>query len=323
MNTQIYAKNIVSYKANDICSAVKTNKSIRVGVYNGIKKKSFFLDDPADSCSNLSVYTKKKSEINKGETFVRYGRVTSTNKIYIDDVLVKDAKKTGDYSYFFISNKKKGTTESSMSTLNPAEKIFFTVDLSNKKMTNKSYKDLRLSLVYGYYEDVDMNIGGYNSMIYYVFTNKGGHGPYSISDFEYDNLLIEETESGSKHRLLTYKIISSNLMTNVPDGETIKYIKVYPYYNYTGNFGSFRLFSLSVDGYEKYNSGKTYVSVKNAESIIRHNIVNNMLEEATVKWNVGGTTSIHFYHHYTENPIDMVPNSKTNYYGIPYVNTIE
>ena len=318
---KVYATNIVNYDADGICEAVKTNKTIRVGVYGYYDKKIHYMESPTSDCNNLSVFNKKKESIKKGETYVRFSRAAAANTIYIDDVLVKNKKAQGKYSYFYISNRNKVDPPNSTKTLNPGEKIFVYLNINDKKIKSNTHKDLRISMDVGIMNGTDTEIQGYNTMAIYVYTDKKTYGPFSIVDYKYLNVLTEKTSEGKSYNITTYRMTSSNLVANIPSGETIKAIRVYPYYHYTVNKGSFRLFNISVDGYSKYDNGKKYVTVESASNIIRHNVVNNMLENATVKWNLGGTTKLHFYHHYSSSP-NLLNPSKTNLYGIPYVNSV-
>ncbi|MBR6168482.1 Ig domain-containing protein [Candidatus Saccharibacteria bacterium] len=322
---------IVGYNADGICDAVKTNKDLRIGIRGYYDSKRYYFNSPTDTCNNTSAYTKRESQIKKGEAYVRYGRAARSSKIYADDVLVKNANSYGSRAYFFVSNRPKTGTGDSLNSLKPGEKTFLYLDVSGKGVKSNTYGDLRLFVVYGNsvaaadvttYRTIDADIAAHNSIAFFVHTNKSTYGPYAMADAEYDNYYKEQSSDGSNKMITTYKLISKNLVGGIPASESIKGIEIYPYYNHTIAKGLFRLFSLSLYGYSSYGGGNSYVSANGAEDAIRHNVVNNMLENATVKWNMSGGTTLHFYHHFVTEPIIIKPSSKQNYYGIPYVNTV-
>ncbi len=325
-NINVYAQSIITFRNSDqICDAVKTNKTLKVGLYSTADKKSYVMTAPEGKCLNSEVFTANKDKIKKGEAFVRFGRTTSTNKIYVDNTLVKDQKKYGDYSYFFISNRERtSSTFDATHVLKPGERIFLSLNINNKGVKSNTYKDVRLSFRYGVSSDISLTVN--NSLAIYVYTDgveKNKFGPFKIAEAYYDNVYKEVSSSGSSTKITVYKIVSENLVKGIPAGQKIKSIRIYPYQGFQVNKGSFKLFNLSVDGSTGYKTQKKYTTVSNAENTIRHNIVNNMMENATVKWNIIGTTKIYFYHHYVSSPIKMNPSASANYYGIPYVNQVD
>ena len=311
--------NIVSYNAEDICNAVKTNKTIRVGLYSFYDNKGYYMDSPANECNNSAIFNSRISQIKKGEPFVKFGRTTKANKIYIDDKVMKSANAYGNYAYFYISNDARPTSvTNSAATLKNAETPFLQLDVSDKNIKGGTFKDLRLSITYGK-KSSETDISAHNSMNYYVFTNKNIYGPYSLAEANFENNYYEQYAStGNSSQLAVYELISSRLTDKFAADERINAIRVYPYYNYPLLRGAFRVFKIALG---EYKNDKNYITVASAEDKIRHNIVNNMLENATVKWNVVGNTSLYFYHHSLSEPVILRPNSKQSYYGIPYVNT--
>ena len=311
--------NIVSYNAEDICNAVKTNKIIRVGLYSFYDNKGYYMDSPSNACNNSAIFNSRINQIKKGESFAKFGRVTKANKIYIDDTIVKRANAYGNYAYFYVSNgARPATVTGSAATLKQGETPFIQLNISDKNIKGNTYKNLRLSITYGR-KSSETDISAHNSMNYYVFTNKGTYGPYPLAETSFVNNYTEQYAStGNGSLLAVYELTSSKLTTKFAANEKINAIRVYPYYNYPLLKGSFRIFKIALG---EYKNNKSYVTVVGAEDKIRHNIVNNMLENATVKWNVIGNTSLYFYHHSLSEPAILRPNSKQNYYGIPYVNT--
>lgn len=311
--------NIVSYNAEDICNAVKTNKAIRVGLYSFYDNKGYYMDSPANECNNSAIFNSRINQIRNGESFVKFGRATKANKIYIDDKVMKSANAYGDYAYFYISNGARPTSvTNSAATLKNAETPFLQLDVSDKNIKGGTFKDLRLSITYGR-KSSETDISAHSSMNYYVFTNKDVYGPYSLAEANFENNYYEQYAStGNSSQLAVYELISSKLTDKFAANEKINAIRVYPYYNYPLLRGAFRVFKIALG---EYKNNRSYITVTGAEDKIRHNIVNNMLENATVKWNVVGNTSLYFYHHSLSEPVILRPNSKQNYYGIPYVNT--
>ncbi|MCR4752928.1 MAG: Ig-like domain-containing protein [Candidatus Saccharibacteria bacterium] len=312
--------NAISYNAEDICNAVKTNKTIRVGIYSYYDNKSYYMSSSTNACNNSATFNSRINQIKKGESFVKFGRAAKANNIYIDDAIVKSANAYGNYAYFNISNKPRPATVSKATeTLKPGETPFIQLDISDKNIKGNTYSSPRLLITYGRFAS-DTDITTLNSMAYYVYTNKKTYGPYPLARSEFKNTYSEQNATtGNYPTLMVYKLTSSKLNGNFDSAsEKINAIRIYPYYNYPIQKGSFKIFNISL---EEFKSNKSYVTVSGAEDKIRHNIVNNMMENATVKWNVIGNTTLHFYHHYITEPIILKPNSKKNYYGIPYVNT--
>ena len=258
----------MNYNFDELCSAVKTNRLIQIGV-DSYYKDSKILRSSSDSCIHASKY---------------FGRTPKKSVIKIDDVTVKpyllskafkipnkSSGKYGNYSYIYLKNQ----------ALSAGESIFFTIDLSSKKLKGNSYKDLRLVIK----SSSSVNISDYNSMSYYVLTNKKMHGPYKLYEYKYLN---QYTETNANKKIIhdVYSITSLNLVKDLTSSEIIKSIKVVPYEDYPLHAGMFRMFNLSLIGYSSKLSNSSTIKISDAEDITRHNIVNNMVRNLTVKWDI-------------------------------------
>ena len=318
----VKAENIFNYKnASAICNGVKTNSEIKIIVYNNYDKKSYRMESSSTSCNNNTYYNDNLAKIEKGDSFVSFGISPTANEIYSDNVLLKESGKTNAYSYFRISNKNRTDKITRLNTLKPHEKVVLTIDTSGKKIKTEKYKDLRITMKFGVAPS-DVNIASYNSIAYYLITKNKTYGPYKLAETSVDNVYQEKTSSGSSTKIVTYNLVSSNLLKNVPSGLDIIGIKIVPYEYYTIRSGFLRMYSISLDGYtSSYSSKKKYVSVTNADNIIRHNVVNNMLEDATIKWEIADTDNLYFYCRLTSRPLIVEP--KKTIYGLLYGNEID
>ena len=115
---------------------------------------------------------------------------------------------------------------------------------------------------------------------------------------EYSNIINKYrigTSPGSAN-ITESQIISENLFSTLKEGISsmngvkITKIRIVPYEFYSSNKGSFKLYSLSVDLYDKYKDNKEYVNISNAEDKTRHNIVDNMVRIKTIKWDTSRNT---------------------------------
>ena len=244
----VKATTIVNYKnSTDLCNSVK-NGIFKVGVSGYYSGQSRNITPLTNSC-------KVSKRI--------VGRTTSTHEIYIDDTLVKKSGSYGSYAYLYLNNKK----------LAVGETVYFTINIENKNIMGNTYKDLRLMFKASGGDVIEK----YNSISYYVTTNKKTYGPFKMVENNYNNIYNEKDSNGKSTKYTVYDIVSDNLVKGIPKSEKIKTIKVVPYENYPVNTGYFKLFNLSLEGYtSSYSNGKM-ITLKNAEDSIRHNIVNNMI----------------------------------------------
>ena len=126
-------------------------------------------------------------------------------------------------------------------------------------------------------------------------------------------------------KLPIYRLISDNLVKDIPSGEKIKEIIIVPYENYSAHKGELRMYGMQLNGYNTDYNYAAKVALNDAGIQIRKDIVDNMLENATIKWDVSPDPNItlHFYHHYVTDPIILNPSEKKIFYGIPYVNNVD
>ncbi len=289
---------IVNLNSTDkICTALQTNQTLKVGVdnyYNGPREIPSSTSSCIDSTNKL------------------FGRTTKANIIKIDDKVVKESGKYGDYSYIYFRNDKLANGES----------IFMTIDVSDKNVKGNSYKDLRLLMK----AQSSTSLQTYNSLVYYVITNKKTYGPFPFEFIEFNNVYTETNTSGSDSSLVVYDIVSSNLIgkdklgNKMGSSEIIQKIKIVPYENKPTKSGIFRLFSLSLNGYSSAYVGEKTVVVDNAEDLIRHNVVNNMIRSITIKWDASPNNNRKMFAYYTDGRalVKVDGTSKNVYYGLPY-----
>ena len=311
----VKAAHIISFDSSGkICDAVK-NKTIQIGVSKANGSTSI-IPSPSNTCINTSVFNDNKSKIkNQQMSFVKFG-VMHSNSLYIDDVKLNSG-------YFYISNASRysnvGTDNfGEYKTLISGEKQFILLDILNKKITSNNKKDVRVTLKYGTTSS-DVNFDKRDSIRYYVITSDNKeYGPFKLFEENYDNhYIIKEEEKNTE--LITYNIISENLFKkDIPNNKTIKAIKIIPYANGGFRGGYLRLFSISLDEYSSYSSGKKYNTID--AITLRKNIVNNMMDNATIRWSINNSKKIKFYSGISTNP--RIFSSDTIYYGTPYVNNI-
>ena len=317
----VKAENVFNYKNGlAICNGVKTNSEIKIFVYSNYDKKSYRMESSTTSCNNSTYYNNNLSKIEKGASYVAYDISPTSYEIYSDNVLLKESGKTNEYSYFRISNRNRADTIARFSTLKPHEKVVLTIDASGKKIKTDKYKDLRLTMKVGATAS-DVNLASFNSIAYYLITNNKTYGPYKLFESSLDNVYQEKSADGKLTKIVTYNLVSSNLLQNVPSGLDITGIKIVPYEYYTVRTGFLRMFGISLDGYASSYSSKKYVGVTNAENVVRHNVVNNMLEVATIKWEIADTDNLYFYCRLTSKPNIVEP--KKTMYGLLYGNEID
>ncbi len=294
--------------SEDVCNAVKSNNRIKIYVYDYYSNSSTLLTSKKEDCVNAEDY-------DSSQPWTQFGRNNYNVKLYSDDTLIKEKGEYGKYSSFYISNASKTSGSSTAYTLTPGQKIWMKLDLTDKNLTSNAYKDLRLFIDY---ERDDINIAEYNSISYYVYTPDKTYGPYKVGKQEPISTYNKDPSKGVM--TVIYRLCSENLVQDIPIGTPITGIKIMPFDNYNKHVGKFRIYGMFLNGYNSdYNMNKTTVSQSNAEDIIRHNIVNNFLEEATVKWSVSSTSpDVYYYHHYTGSPL-IFAKEESSYYGIPYV----
>ena len=310
-----------------ICEAVRkpSGNSPHMDIIVYSPKKATTMEAPATGCSNSYFYNDNVDAIKNGSMqYVAFNASTSKNKIYIDDTLVKDSGKINEYSYFAVSNMERASTVTRSKTLQPTEKIVFKIDVSDKNIKTNKYKDLRLTIKYGA-TGSDVSLDYINSISYYLITKNKQYGPFKLDEANYVNAYQEQSTSSdnktTKSKISVYDLVSKNLLTNVPGDLDITGIKIVPYEYYTNHRGYLRIFGISLDGYDTAYSSKQYVSgISNVENTIRHKVVDNMIENATIKWEIGGNNQLYFYNGLTSSPL-ILP-TKTTFYGIPYVNRI-
>ena len=309
----VKAETIINLSDSDkICESVKSNSTLKIYVNKSIMKSS------SSDCNNREYYNE-----NNNNSYVYFFRGAKNNEIYIDDIRVKEAKKLNKYAYFGISNRLKVEGKKDVNTtLKPAEKVNLVLKTDNLK--SNSYKDLRLKIRYGA-TGSDIDISRYNSISYYVVTPNKEYGPYKIADTTFVNLYrLRNANDDGYSNIDVYDITSENLLSNIPSGLSITGIKIYPYENYPIHYKNSytRFFSITLEGNNTYSNGRNYVTVSSASSVIRHNIVNNMMENATVKWRMLDKEVDHYSRLKAGNPVVFKPNG-TIFYGMPYTNEVD
>lgn len=326
--------NIIKYGNSDsICSGIN-NSDIRIYVhsYYGYDGNHDFLVAPRKSnrCNNEEDYgvngeLRNVREGNNYSPWVNYYETEKNSKLYSNDTLLKSSGEYTPYDYVGIRNNPQMFQDNGLiaqsNVLRPGEKIYFELDLTNSDnvINYNVYSDLRLSIDYGV-TTADIDISLTNSIAYYVYTEDGHeYGPYKLYDSEYLKTYVEETTS-STTEITIYHLISENLLKNVPKNIVIDKIKVVPYEYYPVHKGSFKMFSVSLDGYEKDFKNKYYININNAENVIRNEIVSKMIDIATFKWSVVPGTKLTFYDYYSTGDPSVYENGKY-YYGIPYTVT--
>ena len=297
---------IFKYELEDgdkICDAVKSNKSLKIYIKSYYDNKNYLLKSPADKCDN--------SKETRSSSFTVYGRLYSSKEVYSDSTLVKQKGEIGKYSPFYISDKS--------TYLKPGERLFLELDVSNQNITSDSIKDLRFKIDYeagtGYtFEDS-------NAISYYVITDKKTYGPYKS---EFSDLVDVINVSGTSIKKIR-RISSYNLISDIPKNTKIKTIKIVPFESYDLHDKYLIIYKLGVYGYkEKYNGDRDYTTLASASNIYRHNIVNNMIENATIKWNRSSSSpNINFYSHISSSPLTVSSNINEFKYGVPYVNNVD
>ena len=313
-----------------ICNAVK-NGIIKIGIDNYYNQTSYYMKPITDKCNNFNNPT--IMDVIEGEEYsswVRFGQNDSKHDYYYDDIIGSKEEKR----YFFINNSSTEYNKTTkkikqQSTLKPGENIFVEADLNDidsNNLNTSNLKDLRLTLTYGLTTS-DRNISLYNSIAYYVYTNDTiEYGPYRLADAYFINRNYYGNGNPTT-KIDEYQLISENLLNNIPKNKVITKIKIVPYEFFPIHSGAFRFYSITLNNYKTgYEKNKEYINILNAEDKIRHNIVNNMMDVSTLKWNISPSSQVqlNFYSHLgTTNPKIYNPNSKNIYYGIPYVNTID
>ena len=313
---------------DEVCATLQSNK-LKLFVYSYYDDKSTEVGKVQNSCSNTSYYnnnlkTKKAGQAYNSWTW--HGRADTTTKYYVENI----EKEKKDYQYFTFSNRAQaytaeGDTLNRLNALKPGEKVYFTIDISDLNLAANKYKDLRIQMDYGQISS-DTNIVARNSIGYYLIgSDNKEYGPFRLADYNIQELVINESSSGSKTRVTKYRITSENTLSGVPSNIKINAIKIVPYDFYNTHVGYFRLYNLSLNGYSTdYTVTKNTITVNNAEDTIRHNITDNMLLISTLRWTIASdnTTSLEFYHHYaTSAPQQYNGTTGYIYYGVPYVNT--
>ena len=324
------AEEIYSIKnPTNICNSVK-NDTLKIFVYDYYKNRDYEVGKVANSCSNTDYYNNNLKNKTKNDTFTPWtwhGRASSTTNYYIEN----NKKSKTNYQYFAISNGSIGyTSEGTLSrikTLTPGEKIFFTVDLGDKKFASNKYKDVRITIDYAHFSGDNTIVPRNTIGIYVIGTNNETYGPYRIGDCNIKEIVSNVSESGTTSKSTTYRIVSENILKDVPNNIEIKTIKVVPYDFYNVRGGMFKFYSFDVSGYSSsYNNSKPTVTLSDADLKLRQTITDNMLNISTLKWRVASsnTTKLYFYHHYIySNPQEFNGTNGNVYYGIPYVNTYD
>ena len=310
---------------NVICSEFSKDDKFRVGIYNRYTYDETIIPS-LGSCSGTSYYNQYLSTVKKGDDYTswtRVGRLSSDTAVYIDDVVVKESgKNSGYYSYFYINNALQEYDSNDIlkqyNTLKAGEKIFFDINLSDKDIQYNSSSDLRLSINYGH-GGSDIVVHAYKALTYYVYTDEitdGSevrYGPYEIEYFDDVGVYT------ASNILRETNIVSENLLGKLPPNVNISKIRVVPYELSSDYKGNFKIFSLSVDLYDsKYNDSKKYVTVSDAANLTRHNIVNNLIAAATVKWSLADD-SREMMVYYSDGRGPIVMNHENVFYGMPYV----
>ncbi len=303
--------------ADKICEAIKDNSTMKIGIFSYYDSKNYDLTPESGKCVNTNKYPLMESQIKKGTPWTHFLRYNYSKKVYHDNSIVKYENEYGKYSPIYIASYSKSNGIDRNHTLNPWEKVFFTLNFKAKNVKGNTYKDIRLI----------MNIDCTNSiltgaMAYFVIADGKAYGPYTFEDASIEDVLNTDPNNSST-QMTIYKVVSPNLAKDIPASAQITQVKVYPFYNYDIHNSNIRLYSIDLNGYDTaYSKGKKYSKVSSLENTIRHKIVNNMAEEGTIKWNVSSTSpDLTYYHHYNTSPVVITKNEKF-IYGVPYVNKV-
>ena len=318
---------------DDICQEIMNNNKLKVGIYNYYDQESYYVESPSESCNNTSYYDNNLSNITKDDNYdswTYFARTGFNNTVYIDDIKVKSKGEDNIYSYFYISNKaatyepqNSGGDEYLIknSTLKPGEKIFLDLNLSDIDM-DLDNKELRVSINYGHGSS-DLRVDEKKSIAYYLYSkNNKIYGPFKLEFSSVERMYYIKSSSGKTlaDTVIEYNLVSENLLKDVPSNVEIEKIRIVPYEFLASQSGVFRIYNLAVSLYDKYKDPKEYINVNNAEDITRHNIVNNMMNEATIKWAFDNSNiKMKVYYPDGRGPIDGTKNEV--YYGLPYVSS--
>ncbi len=312
-----------------IQAQLKKNSNFRIGIKSYYENnKSYLLD--TSSGYGTTFFKSHLANIKKGdyyEPWTTFGRVDSSHIVTIDDVKVKDLNSNGRYSYFYINNEPQAFSETTgnlvkTATLKPGETVFLDLDISDKNLVTNNTKDLRFTINYGF-KSGDYRLDTAKTITYYLYSEDNTkYGPFYLEYTTPVNKYYTRDSNGSiKHSVYEYKTVSENLFKNIPNNIKITKIQVYPYELKETHAGAFRLYSISLDLYNNgYKDPTQYIKVDNAENLTRHNIVDNMLKEITVKWDVSPESKNKLIVYYTDGrgPITLDGSSNNVYYGLGY-----
>ena len=210
-------------------------------------------------------------------------------------------------------------------SLNSGETIAIRKKLDTAVNPN-DYTDLRLVIEYSTISG-DIDIYSRNSLRAYVSNSSGNRlNSVKMEDQELIDYYYTNTSITKKYRVTT-----ENLLNNVDSNETIRFVGFRPYEYYHIHSGDFRLMSIKLIGYKngkKFDNGETIVKMTDDtgegeaskfNNKLRHDIVNNMIDLATIKWGVKqNEPTLHFYHAYNNMP--MTFGYKKNYMCYSYNN---
>ncbi len=314
----------------------------KIGIIR-IDDHNYRLKSPSGACSNGTYRDKwlKPSDvvkgIEKGEDYPPwsfFGRMDKSTEVYIDDVLVKSSSTNeGKYSFFRVSNTSRAYSEENnkllwTQTLKPGEKTYFLLDVTKfdnsdnasatviKKMNSSN--DLRLTMKLG---ADGSNISLFKSLAYYIYTSDNTeYGPYEPEYVSIAEQLSSKTNN-KLNKILVYNVISENLFDSIPENTEISKIKIIPseYYPIEKS-GEFRIYSLSIDKYQNhFVNNIEYTELLDAESVIRHKIINNRLETGLIKWYGSDNPNKSMRVYYSSSrPFKDLKYDKV-FYGLPYV----
>ena len=310
--------------ADETCNAIASEK-LKIYVYNPYTKENTRVKTNPGECRNTEYYAKNLANVTDSSynSWIWVRRTSPNDNYYIEGKLQRQS----DYKHIIIGNRVQkfdantGKLQQDF-TLKPGEKINLYLDISDRPV-KKDSDELRLSINYGILDGGDKDIAATNSIGYYVYDkNNKEYGPYRL---EYATLENKIRTSGTSNITIEYKLISENLMKNIATNTDIVGIKIVPYDFHNTHGGYFKLYKLSLDKYTNYNNGREKIQLTNAESKIRHEIVDNMALNATIKWKVSNqsNTVLNFYHNYIRTTPQVFSGSSDKiYYGLPYVNTV-
>ena len=332
------------------------------GTEKDCTKAAYYADPSILVCNNTKYYADNLNETtqdNRLDNPWTWFRLSSGSIEIEGKAITGNAAKK--YKAIRISNKdfeKENNIIKRANTLNSGETIAIRKKLDTA-INPSDYSDLRLVFEYSATSSSDINLYDRNSLKAYVSNTNGIRmNSVKLANHELIDSYVAVTSDG-RTALTKFRVTSENLVDGIT--ENIKYVGFRPYDFYHVHSGEFRLISIKLIGYknnEKYSENMTILNVSDSSGEIeasafnnkvRHDIVNNMVDLATLKWRMSNeSANIHFFHAYNTYPMiygydknkNTVANSfyyknglyadgvinkridvKETLYGLPYVNT--